>query len=109
MRNLRIFLKSGQDRSIPARFCPSTVTNYLVEGDPMNCAEAELYISPLYDGEQVPSGAAQHIAACESCRRVLQDYSHIGVELRLAATMDPEQLPPLKLFPQKRPFDVLWR
>ena len=75
----------------------------------MNCAEAELYISPLYDGEQVPSSAAQHIAVCESCRRVLQDYSHMGVELRLAATMEPEQLPPLKLFPQKRPFDVLWR
>ncbi|HEY3455795.1 MAG TPA: hypothetical protein VGK64_14410 [Bryobacteraceae bacterium] len=75
----------------------------------MNCAEAELYVSSLYDGQQVPPSAAQHIAACESCRRVLQDYSHMGVELRLAATMAPEQLPPLKLFPQKHPFNVLWR
>ena len=71
-RSRRLFLRGtggysqdpSRDCPIPAPFCPSKVTNHLVEGDPMNCAEAELYVSPLYDGEQVPSGAAQHIAAC---------------------------------------------
>jgi hypothetical protein len=75
----------------------------------MNCAEAELYVSTLYDGEPIPPSAAQHIAACEACHRILNDYSRMGTELRLAATIEPAQLPPLELSPRKRSFDVLWR
>ncbi len=75
----------------------------------MNCKEAEVYVSALYDGEQIPRTGAQHIAACESCRRILDDYSRMGAELRLAATIEAVQLPPLKLAPRRRPFDFLWR
>lgn len=74
----------------------------------MNCQEAELHISALYDGEPVPPDAAQHISACESCRRVLNDYSRMGAELRLAAIIGPAQLPPL-LPPRRNFFDFWWR
>lgn len=75
----------------------------------MNCDEAEAYVSDVYDGEQVPPIAAQHIEACERCRRVLNDYSRMGAELRLAAAMEPIELPPLRLTPRTRRFDWLWR
>lgn len=75
----------------------------------MNCTEAELYISALNDGEPVPSNAAQHIASCGSCRNTLQEYSRIGAELRLAASVGEEHLPLLQLPPRIHWLDFLWR
>lgn len=75
----------------------------------MNCTEAEIYVSALNDGEPVPSNAAQHIASCKSCRNTLQEYSRMGAELRLAATVSGEYLPLLQLPPRTHWFDFLWR
>ncbi len=75
----------------------------------MNCSEAKTDVLALYDGEQIPPNAAQHIAACQACHQILDDYSRMGAELRLAATMELVQLPPLKLPPRARLFDFLWR
>jgi hypothetical protein len=69
----------------------------------MNCTEAELYVSALYDGERIPLAAAQHIAGCGPCHRLITDYAHMGAELRLSASVQP-----IKLLPRKRGFDVLW-
>ena len=70
----------------------------------MNCSEAEVYVSALYDGEVVPSNEARHIAECEICRHTLKDYSEMGAELRLAAAVQPEQLLPLSLPPRRKTF-----
>jgi len=67
----------------------------------MNCMKAELYVSALYDGEGVPPNVAEHIAECEACHRILNDYSKIGAELRLAAVTQQPQLPPLLLPPRR--------
>lgn len=73
----------------------------------MDCREAEIHISALYDGEDAPQSVARHIAECEDCRRVLNDYSKIGAELRLAATMQAPQLPPLSLPLRRNVIDFL--
>lgn len=49
----------------------------------MECDTLRPSISALYDGEEVSSEAAQHIAGCANCREVLREYAQIGVELRL--------------------------
>jgi hypothetical protein len=75
----------------------------------MNCAEAEVYVSPLNDGERIPTSAAEHIARCELCRETLSDYSRMGAELRLAAATDSGQLPPLRLPQRESRLGFLWR
>jgi hypothetical protein len=68
----------------------------------MNCQEARPFVSALNDGETVPKEAAEHIRGCAGCRERLQDYAQMGVELRLAASTEPEgALAPLALFPDK--------
>lgn len=70
----------------------------------MNCLDAEIYLSALCDGERVPSDAAQHVAQCGVCHRILDDYSRMGAELRLAAAAGQTgQLPVLPL-PAKETF-----
>lgn len=61
----------------------------------MTCLDAERYVSALYDGEPIPSDAARHIAECGSCRLVLNDYSNMGAEMRLAAAIQTSPLPSL--------------
>lgn len=74
----------------------------------MTCAEAEIYVSALHDREPVPFDAAQHIATCGLCRNSLQEYSHMGAELRLAAaSVGEECLPSLRLPPRSRWLDHL--
>ncbi len=74
----------------------------------MNCVEAEMYVLTLYDGEGVPPDAAEHIATCDACRRILNDYSKMGAELRLVAAVQPAQLPPLLLPLRRNAFHFLW-
>ena len=74
----------------------------------MNCPEVEIQISALYDGERVSAAVAEHVASCQTCRQILDDYSHMGAELRLSAAMEPEQLPALKYAARRRSFDFLW-
>lgn len=56
----------------------------------MNCQEVAMFVSALYDGENVPRTAAEHIFTCERCRSQLKTYSEVGVELRLAASQQEE-------------------
>lgn len=49
----------------------------------MDCQEAQLYVSEIYDGEQVPGQAAEHVENCSTCRDLLHIYAQIGVETRL--------------------------
>lgn len=59
----------------------------------MNCQDAQLFVSALYDGEIVPQDAAAHIATCTACRNLLREYAQMGAELRLLASTEPETSP----------------
>ncbi|HET9178260.1 MAG TPA: hypothetical protein VFQ24_07865 [Terriglobia bacterium] len=59
----------------------------------MNCQDARLFVSALYDGEVVPQDAAGHIVSCIACRDLLRDYAQMGAELRLVASTEPETSP----------------
>ncbi|HEV2349826.1 MAG TPA: hypothetical protein VG028_08290 [Terriglobia bacterium] len=52
----------------------------------MECVEAQPFVSELHDGETIPRRAADHIAACPTCRERLRAYAEIGVGLRLLAS-----------------------
>lgn len=59
----------------------------------MNCNEAAPLISALFDGEQIPREAAEHLDACTDCRARLSDYVEASVELkRIASAMAPEEV-----------------
>jgi hypothetical protein len=69
----------------------------------MNCQDAQLYVSALYDGESVPRDAAVHIAGCTACRNRLHKYARMGAELRLLASAERGTDPvPLGGLPPKR-------
>lgn len=71
----------------------------------MNCTEAEVYVSALCDGQQIPDDARAHVLACETCHRTLRVYAEMGAELRLASLVETAPLPPLRLpHSRKRPF-----
>ncbi len=59
----------------------------------MNCQEVQPFVSALHDGESVSREAADHIRNCSECRARLEDYTRMGVELRLLATSAPEEAP----------------
>jgi hypothetical protein len=61
----------------------------------MNCSDAEVYVSALYDGEPVPPPFALHIESCANCRQLLVDYARIGAELHLLAANEPTAVQPL--------------
>src|SRR5580693_3036944 len=54
----------------------------------MKCEEAAKFVSALYDGATVPPVAAEHIGACETCRRRLKEYAEIDAELRRVASAE---------------------
>ncbi len=67
----------------------------------MNCQEAQSFVSALHDGETVPKEAAEHIGGCAACKKRLQEYAQMGMELRLLASVEspesaatPPPLPP---------------
>jgi hypothetical protein len=53
----------------------------------MNCEQAAEFVSALFDGEQIPREAAEHIGSCLSCRSHLQEYALVGAELRRAGSI----------------------
>ncbi|HEX4807636.1 MAG TPA: hypothetical protein VH325_01825 [Bryobacteraceae bacterium] len=55
----------------------------------MNCDEAQSHVSAIYDGEQAPEDAAQHVESCPICRERLRLYAQIGAETRLLASRIP--------------------
>jgi len=66
----------------------------------MNCQEAAEFVSALFDGEQVPGEAAEHIGGCANCGARMQEYALMSAELRrtaaltLARTGNMRQVPP---------------
>ncbi|HEX5411799.1 MAG TPA: hypothetical protein VFZ27_08040 [Terriglobia bacterium] len=68
----------------------------------MNCKDAPLFVSALYDGEVVPQDAVGHIAGCTACRNLLGEYAQMGAELRLLANAEHGRTPaPLGDLPPK--------
>jgi chromosomal replication initiator protein len=54
----------------------------------MKCEEAREFVSALHDGESIPSVAAEHIGACETCRGRMKEYAEIDAELRRLASVE---------------------
>ena len=75
----------------------------------MTCVDAEPHVSAVCDGEAIPAEAAKHIRTCEACRAALAEYAQMGVDLRVAAALDFETLPPLQLPKRRRALDFFWR
>jgi hypothetical protein len=54
----------------------------------VDCTAAEPFVSNIYDGEEAPLEAVQHVMSCASCRARLQDYARITSEMRMLAAED---------------------
>lgn len=54
----------------------------------MDCTAAEPFVSNIYDGEEAPLEAVQHVMNCASCRARLHDYARITSEIRMLAAED---------------------
>jgi hypothetical protein len=65
----------------------------------MECNEAQLYVSALYDGETIPPEAVRHIDVCINCRKSLREYAALGAEMRLLG-----QLADKSPVPKEAPF-----
>jgi len=75
----------------------------------MNCDEAAEYVSALCDGVTIPRAAAEHINACESCRRRLKEYVEVGTELRRLASLEIAEVPLPTAWPERRKgLSILW-
>ena len=48
----------------------------------MKCAEAQLFLSAIYDGEPVPPQAAEHTAHCAACQDLLHGFVEMSAALR---------------------------
>jgi hypothetical protein len=68
----------------------------------MKCDEAAEYVSALCDGVTIPRAAAEHINACESCRRRLKEYVEVGTELRRLASLEIAEVQPPIAWPKRR-------
>jgi hypothetical protein len=49
----------------------------------------------LYDGEEAPEEAVQHITSCPNCRARLREYAAIASEIRVLAAAETQNLRPL--------------
>jgi len=58
----------------------------------MNCVEAELFVSMLYDGEAVPDDARGHIRSCSVCQGCLRDYAELTQRMRVLAAAESQSL-----------------
>jgi len=79
----------------------------------MNCEEALPFISPLYDGEPVPTEVPEHVQKCPQCRQRLRDYAEIDAECRLLASASRREEPLPDWLPQtgsirRRVWSILW-
>jgi hypothetical protein len=62
----------------------------------MRCEEAGEFVSAICDGESIPASAAEHVGQCEICRCRLKEYSEIGAELRLVASLESSGRPEVR-------------
>src|SRR5215471_469556 len=74
----------------------------------MNCEQAAEFVSALFDGEQIPREAAEHIGSCLSCRSHLQEYALVGAELRRAASISFVKTIPEGRWTTSRPNATSW-
>lgn len=63
----------------------------------MDCLAAEPYISTLYDGEETPAEAVQHISDCSACKARLREYAASSSEVRVLAAAEAQSLSRLPL------------
>lgn len=76
----------------------------------MKCDEAAEYVSSLCDGATVPTAAAGHINACESCQARLKEYMELGTELRRVASLEVSETRVPQLRPERRDVPaILWQ
>lgn len=61
----------------------------------MDCIAAEPFVCMLYDGEEAPEEAVQHITGCPACRSRLREYAAIASEIRVLAAAETQNLRPL--------------
>jgi len=73
----------------------------------MDCLAAEPYVGMLYDGEEAPEEAVQHITGCAACRARLREYAALASELRVMAAAEARNLRPLA--PAELPARRRWR
>jgi len=62
----------------------------------------------LYDGEEAPEEAVQHITGCPACRARLREYAAIASEIRVLAVAEAQNLRPLTT-PATLPSRGRWR
>ena len=62
----------------------------------------------LYDGEEAPEEAVQHITSCPTCRSRLREYAAIASEIRVLAAAEAQNLRPLTS-PATLPSRRRWR
>jgi hypothetical protein len=62
----------------------------------------------LYDGEEAPEEAVQHITGCPTCRSRLREYAAIASEIRVLAAGETQNLRPLAS-PATLPSRRRWR
>src|ERR1700722_13195618 len=67
-----------------------------LKGERMRCEEAGEFVSAICDGESIPASAAEHVGQCEICRCRLKEYSEIGAELRLVASLESSRRPEVR-------------
>lgn len=53
----------------------------------MTCDETAEFVSALCDGEAIPRTAAEHVSTCAACQARLREYTEMGAELRLVASL----------------------
>jgi hypothetical protein len=74
----------------------------------MDCHTAEPFVGMLYDGEEAPEEAVQHITGCPACRARLREYAAIASEIRVLAAAETQNLRPLAS-PATLPSRRRWR
>lgn len=88
-------------RSLEARGRGTTT----VMAPAMDCNEFDLLLAEVLDRAQLPPAALLHLAECEACAAVLDDFEAIAGKVRLLAAAEAEPVP--DLWPQIR--DTLQR
>ncbi len=74
----------------------------------MDCQTAEPFVSMIYDGEDAPEEAVQHIKNCPACRARLREFAALASEIRVLAASEARNLPPRAL-PENLPRQRGWR
>jgi hypothetical protein len=76
----------------------------------MSCDETSEFVSALCDGETIPRAAAEHVGMCASCQAQLEEYTEMGAELRLLASLSiKESVSPRVWSSPRNTFAIWWQ